>query len=278
MSWLWSNPPPEDETGSSSATDPYVPPNLETSFDTTLSSATNDVNDDFGTAFSDDIDLTPPQNEPNTTRLENYMDSGSSPPSDFSFSNPAVLSSDNDNSVPTIDFSSINRINPSVLSARPSLQYSPSVDYVFADDYNDMRKKPPAEQLTFLAGSAYLLGGTTGAAIGLASAIPASAGKPARLRINAALNAVAKRGTSLGNTFGVLALTFSLSESLLYNCTNDETLANYAGAGAMAGALFRSTHGIRPAATWGVGGACLALATVYASRQGYYGRGLQGVL
>lgn len=274
MSWLWSSPPPEDESGSSSES--YTPSGFETSFDPTATSAQGTV-DEFGSAFSDDIDLTPPERDTNPAPQENFLDAGNQPSTDFTFPGAGSLSPNNE-PVPSIDFSSMNRIDPSVLSAHPSLRNTPGVDYVFADDYNDIRKKSPAEQLTFMAGSAYLTGGITGAAIGLATALPASAGKPARLRVNAALNAVSKRGTSLGNTFGVLALTFSLSESLLYNCTNDETLANYAGAGAMAGALFKSTRGVRTAGTWGVGGACLALATVYASRQGYYGRGLQGVL
>lgn len=114
--------------------------------------------------------------------------------------------------------------------------------------------------------------------MGMAQAIPESAGKPARLRINAVLNAVSKRGISLGNGCAILALAFSLSESALYNYTHDETVTNYAAAGAMAGALFKSTRGVRTAGIWGAGGAALALATVYASRKGYYGRGLQGVL
>lgn len=275
MSWLWSSPPPEDEAGSSK--EAYTAPSFDTSFDPLTTSSSTETVDEFGSAFSDDIDLTPPENDTNPVSQDKHLDAGSSPSSDFLLSGLGSLSPNNE-PVPSIDFSSMNRIDPSVLSAHPSLQNTPGVDYVFADDYNDIRKKSPAEQLTFMAGSAYLTGGLTGAAIGLATALPASAGKPARLRINAALNAVSKRGTSLGNTFGILALTFSLSESILYNCTNDETLANYAGAGAMAGALFKSTRGIRTAASWGVGGACLALATVYASRQGYYGRGLQGIL
>lgn len=275
MSWLWSSPPTEDETGASSET--YSPLPFETSFDPSATSTSTETVDEFGSAFSDDIDLTPPEKDTNPVSHDDDLDFGNSQTTNFPFSAPGSLSPNNE-PVPSIDFSSMNRIDPSVLSTHPSLRSTPGVDYVFADDYNEIRKKSPAEQLTFTAGSAYLTGGLTGAAIGLATALPASAGKPARLRINAALNAISKRGMSMGNTFGVLALTFSLSESILYNYTNDETMANYAGAGAMAGALFKSTRGIRTAASWGVGGACLALATVYASRQGYYGRGLQGVL
>lgn len=172
----------------------------------------------------------------------------------------------------------MHRIDPSVLASRPSFQQGPGVDYVFADDYKEVRKKSPGEQLTFFTGTAFLTGSLTGASLGLAQAIPESAGKPMRLRLNAALNAVAKRGSSLGNTCSVLALAFSLSETALYNYTRDETLTNYAAAGALAGGFYKSTRGARVAGIWGLGGACLSLATVYATRQGYYGRGLQGTL
>lgn len=272
MSWIWSNPLPEDETASP---DPYTP----SSFGTSSESSPNDSSeptDAFGTAFTDDVDITPPENDSNV--FDTYLNSGSGSTTDFSNAQSDPLAPLSSDSTPSINLSTLNRIDPSVISSRPSFQNSPAVDYVFADDYNEVRKKSPAEQLTFLTGSSYLFGSLTGASMGLAHAIPASAGKPLRLRLNAVLNAVAKRGTSLGNSCGVLALAFSLSETALYNYTQDETLTNYAAAGGLAGALFKSTRGVRTAGIWGAGGACLALATVYASRRGYYGRRLQGIL
>lgn len=273
MSWMWSSPPPEDETSGPSS-DPYAPPTFDTSYSAATPSAEND-DSQFGSAFVDDTDITPSETD-TASSPDPFLpssSSSSSPVPDFLGSSTGASSEQ----APAIDFSTLGRINPNVISANPALQ-QPSVDYVFAEDYKDMRKKSPAEQLTFLTGSSYLSGIIAGTSMGLAQAIPESAGKPTRLRVNAVLNAVSKRSTSLGNSFGVLALAFSLSESALYNYTHDETLTNYAAAGAMAGAIFKSTSGIRPVAMWGVGGACFALATVYASRKGYYGRGLQGVL
>lgn len=282
MSWLWSQPPSEDETLSPSS-DPYAPSSFD-SLDTSTDTSANA--DPFGSAFTADVDLSPPEQSTSSVTESQYSSSSSTPSSssfDFTTSPPPsfgadpVSSSDQQNT-PSINFSTLGRINPSVISTNPGFQTQPSVDYVFADDYKDVRKKSSTEQLTYLTGGSYLLGSLAGASMGMAQAIPESAGKPARLRVNAILNAVAKRGTNLGNACGVLALAFSLSESILYNYTQDETIVNYAAAGAISGALFKSTRGIRPAGIWGLGGACLALGTVYASRRGYYGRGLQGVL
>lgn len=155
---------------------------------------------------------------------------------------------------------------------------SDAVDYVFAEDYRSFRKKSGTEQLTYLTGGSYLTGAIIGGSRGFYDAMRASAGKGTKLRLNAVLNATGKRGAIMANTFGVLALAFSLSESALYNYTSDETLGNYAAAGATAGALFKSTRGPRTAAVWAAAGAVTALGTVWASREGYYGRGLQGVL
>lgn len=277
MSWIWSSSPPSDEPLDSSTNpgseeisiDPYSPafPSENTGSTTTES---------FGTAFSDDIDYSASPSGPSAA--DSFDIYAPQPPTSFSTSPMDPISS------PSLDFGGMARINPNVVSPRNVLRprgpgdASPTVDYVFADDYKDMRKKSGAEQLTFMAGSAYLTGAILGGSRGFYEALRASAGKPAKLRLNAVLNGSGKRGSALANAFGVLALGFSLSESALYNYTNDETLGNYALAGALAGGIYKSTRGPRVAAVWAAAGAVTALGTVYASRQGYYGRGLQGVL
>lgn len=274
MSWLWSAPPPDNEADAQ-------PSSSDFQFSDPYSTRSVDQapTDAFGTAFDDDADAT----NADSSSFDVYASSSPSVPA-FDGSALPPLPNDPfaplaaDGSPPAVDFSSMTRINPAVLSSRSMQHGSPAADYVFSDDYSEVRKKASTEQLTFFTGSAYLLGMAVGAGTGLASALPASRGKASRLRLNAVLNAVAKRGSNLGNAGAVLALTFSLSEAAIYNYTSDDTLFNYAAAGGMAGALFKSTRGIRLAGIWGVGGACFALASVYASRQGYYGRGLQGVL
>jgi Tim17/Tim22/Tim23/Pmp24 family len=190
---------------------------------------------------------------------------------------------------PRIDLAGVGRINPGTVA--PVLGVYPrgggamragtgpsGLDYVFPEDYKPTRKKSGQEQLTYLAGSAYLFGALSGGALGLAVAMRESAGKTGKLRLNAVLNTASKRGALYANSLGVLALLFSVSETGFHNMTHDDTALNYAGAGALTGAIFKSTRGIRMAGIWGVGGAAVALGAVYASRQGFYGRGLQGVL
>lgn len=235
--------------------DPYADP-----YASTLPTGTDSS---FGTAFTDDTDATP---------QEPSFDIYSAPIAPPSFGAPPTEES------PSVNFSTLGRIDPTILSPRSQMNRAPSVDYVFAEDYKDVRKKSGTDQLTYLAGTGYLLGAGLGGTAGAFTALKSSAGKPTKLKINALLNGAGKTGARMANTFGVLALVFSLSESALYNYTNDETLANYAAAGAAAGALFKSTRGVRVAGVWGLGGMALSVGAIWASRQGYYGRGLQGVL
>lgn len=277
MSWPWSSAPPSDELEESPrrehiSMDPYA--------------ASSSSAPDFGTAFGDDFDNAA-SNSAGADSFDIYAaPSGPSFESDSSFTtpsfnSPALPSDASAPAAPAIDFGSMGRINPSVLSPRAALRTPRSadgVDYVFAEDYRQFKKKSGTEQLTYLAGSAYLTGAAIGGSRGFYDAMRASAGKGAKLKLNAVLNGTGKKGAVLANTFGILALAFSLSESALYNYTSDETLGNYAAAGAAAGALFKSTRGPRTAAVWAAAGAVTALGTVWASREGYYGRGLQGIL
>lgn len=266
MSWPWSSPPPSDEpltpARETISEDPYAP----------------SPNSDFGTAFDDDLPSTSPR--PSTDSFDFYSpqsDAFSSPSFPTSFEPPAPPSSQS----PSLDFRTMRQIDPALISPGSSIRSrstAPTVDYVFADDYKSFRKKSGTEQLTYLAGSAYLTGALIGGSRGCYQGLAASVGKPPKLRLNAVLNATGKQGALLANAFGVLALAFSLSESAIYNYSSDETMGNYALAGATAGALYKSTRGGRVAAIWAVGGAALALGTVYASRRGYYGHGLQGIL
>lgn len=270
MSWLWSSPAPEDPKDSTPeqiAHDPYASSysNSLGQQDTRYSA---DSENQLGNAFSDEFDI--PQ--------ESSFDIYAAPPPAYDSISPFDTNSATDVE-PSVNFSTMGRIDPSIFSPRAQRRSDKSsVDYVFAEDYNDVRKKSGAEQLTYLAGTGYLTGASLGGTAGMVSALRSSAGKPARLRLNAILNATGKRGSAMANTFGVLALAFSLSESMVYNYTNDETLVNYAAAGAAAGGLFKSTRGIRVAGLWAAGGAAVALGAVYASRRGYYGNGLRGVL
>lgn len=274
MSWLWSTAPTSDEANPKNnvddmSIDPYAADPLSTDrFATGFGTQSKNSDNEFGTAFSDDFDA----NTGPTPQASFDIYATAPPPTSFDMNSPQTEESS------SVNFSTMGRIDPTILSPRSQVGRSSHIDYVFADDYRDVRKKSGAEQLTFLAGSGYLFGMSVGGTIGAITALRASGGKPARLRVNALLNGAGKNGSRAANMLGVLALAFSLSESAIYNYTNDDTIANYAFAGAASGALYKSTRGVRVAGVWALGGMAMTIGGIWASRQGYYGRGLQGLL
>lgn len=260
----------------------------------------------FGSAFSDDAAEEPPTSPdafsnpfaaPDTAVTMDAPSGATDPYPSYNFAStpPPPGSSARVDGVssgtPSLDMARMGRIDAGTVA--PALGvYSrggragdvavpgrtPGLDYVFAEDYKATRKKGWGEQLVYLGGLSYLTGGIVGGGIGLATAVRESAGKTGKLRLNAILNGAGKRGALFANSMGVLALTFSLSETGIYNLTEQDSVLNYAAAGAAAGAVFKSTKGPRVAAIWSLGGMAVAVGAVYASREGMYGAGLQGAL
>lgn len=254
-----------------------------------MSASTNPSEYDFGSAFSDEGFSDAAERDPyanpfsmSASGEEPMVDTAPKTTLDGSATFGAMNSGQG--GAPEINFAGMGGIKPSTVS--PALGvYSPGavgpkagLDYVFAEDYKQTRKKSGLEQTPYLAGMAYMFGAVAGGSYGFYAAMKESKGKSNKLRLNAVLNGTGKRGALFANSLGVLALVFSLSETGLHGFTQDDGILNYAGAGAAAGALFKSTRGVRTAGIWGAGGAAIAVATVYASRRGVYGRGLQGVL
>lgn len=101
--------------------------------------------------------------------------------------------------------------------------------------------------LTYL--SALTIGGAWGLAEGL-SRTPASA--PPKLRLNAALNAVTRRGPFLGNSAAVIAMVYNGVNSTIGYYRGKHDAANSITAGLLSGMLFKSTRGIKPMMTSGV--------------------------
>lgn len=104
------------------------------------------------------------------------------------------------------------------------------------------------EDASYGTGAMYLLGLGTGGAAGLIEGLrTSSANMSARLRINAILNSVTRRGPYLGNLCGCLTLTYNV-----VNGTVDMLRGGYhddAGSlvsGAITGALWNSTQGLKP--------------------------------
>ncbi|TKA25102.1 hypothetical protein B0A50_06167 [Salinomyces thailandicus] len=95
--------------------------------------------------------------------------------------------------------------------------------------------------VTYLA--ALSMGGAWGLAEGL-NRLPSSA--PPKLRLNSALNAITRRGPFLGNSAGVVAMMYNGINSTFGYYRGQHDSLNSVAAGAVSGAIFRSTHGARP--------------------------------
>jgi import inner membrane translocase subunit TIM23 len=212
---------------------------------------------------------------------------------------------------PPIDFSNLDRIQaetvaPALGIYAPLGRRSGDVDYLFAEEYHDYRHKSWGEQLTFWAGVSYLSGAIIGGSMGLREGIqkgnemvaemvsPAaergvgsastaslsvSTASKAKLRANALLNAVGRRAGRLGNAAGIVAILFSGFESFLHWFRDDVDDAwNYVGAGALAGAIYKSTAGLRVVSLWSTGLATVGLVGLYGARRGIYGRRVRQLL
>lgn len=103
------------------------------------------------------------------------------------------------------------------------------------------------DDLCYGTGAVYLLGLGTGGTYGFFEGlqnIPAGSG--GRLRLNTVLNHVTKRGPFLGNTAGVLALTYNIIDATIDVARGKHDAVNSIVAGALAGALFKSSKGLKP--------------------------------
>lgn len=103
------------------------------------------------------------------------------------------------------------------------------------------------DDLCYGTGAVYLLGlgtgGTYGFLEGLRNIPPNSPGK---LQLNTILNHITRRGPFLGNNAGVLALTYNLINSTIDSVRGKHDTASSVAAGALTGALFKSSKGLKP--------------------------------
>ncbi|KAI5966991.1 TIM23 [Candida pseudojiufengensis] len=103
------------------------------------------------------------------------------------------------------------------------------------------------DDLCYGTGSVYLLGlgigGINGIIKGL-NTLPSNA--PFKIQLNHVLNSITKNGPFLGNSCGVLALTYNLIDSSLDGIRDKHDDLNSVVAGALAGALFKSSKGVKP--------------------------------
>lgn len=103
------------------------------------------------------------------------------------------------------------------------------------------------DDLCYGTGAVYLsalgVGGAYGLAEGLRKTQDAAS---SRLRLNGVLNAITRRGPFLGNSAGVLALTYNGINSTIGYYRGQHDVFNSLGAAGLAGAVFKATQGPRP--------------------------------
>lgn len=91
--------------------------------------------------------------------------------------------------------------------------------------------------------SALAVGGTWGLAEGLQKNPPTMS---PRLRLNGVLNSITRRGPFLGNSAGVIAMVYNGINSTIGYWRGKHDVTNSVLAGALSGAIFKSTRGTRP--------------------------------
>ncbi|KAF2124969.1 Tim17-domain-containing protein [Dothidotthia symphoricarpi CBS 119687] len=103
-----------------------------------------------------------------------------------------------------------------------------------------------SDDLCYGTGVSYLSALTIGGAWGLAEGLQKNPPTMApRLRINGVLNAVTRRGPFLGNSAGVVAMVYNGVNSTIGFYRGKHDMTNSVLAGAIAGAIFKSTRGTR---------------------------------
>ena len=104
------------------------------------------------------------------------------------------------------------------------------------------------DDLCYGTGTSYLGGLVIGGVLGLREGLsrPLGVDSPTtRLRMNAVLNQVTRRGTFLGNNAGVIAMTYNLFDAAIDASRGKHDIYGSLAAGALSGALYNSTNGLR---------------------------------
>ncbi|KAI5850007.1 Tim17/Tim22/Tim23/Pmp24 family-domain-containing protein [Tricharina praecox] len=126
-----------------------------------------------------------------------------------------------------------------------------------------------SDDLCYGTGATYLIALSLGGAWGLVEGLNKTpANSPPRLKLNGVLNAITRRGPFMGNSAGVLAMVYNGINSTVGYYRGKHDTANSVISGLIAGAIFKSTRGVRPmavsagivsaaAATWSVGSKAL---------------------
>jgi import inner membrane translocase subunit TIM23 len=130
-----------------------------------------------------------------------------------------------------------------------TLDYLSLEDSVPSADQSALPSRGWSDDLCYGTGVSYLTALTIGGAWGLSEGLQKNpASMPPRLRLNGILNAVTRRGPFLGNSAGVIAMVYNGTNSTIGALRGKHDPTNSVVAGAISGAIFKSTRGTRPMA------------------------------
>lgn len=140
-------------------------------------------------------------------------------------------------------------LNPLAGLGKDTLEYLQLEDSVLSDLPGGRSALPSrgwSDDLCYGTGVTYLAALSVGGAWGLAEGLsrtPVTA--PAKIRLNAVLNSVTRRGPFLGNSAGVIALTYNGINSYIGYMRGKHDAFNSIAAGGLSGMIFKSTRGPR---------------------------------
>ncbi|KAM9880110.1 mitochondrial import inner membrane translocase subunit tim23 [Verticillium dahliae] len=146
-------------------------------------------------------------------------------------------------------FSDPSQLHPLSGLNKDTLEYLSLEDAALSDVPGGQSVLPSrgfTDDLCYGAGVTYLTALGLGGAWGLQEGLRRSVNQPPKLRLNSVLNAVTRRGPFLGNSAGVVAITYNCFNGAIGYFRGKHDAANTIAAGALSGMLFKSTRGLRP--------------------------------
>ncbi|KAI1335478.1 Tim17/Tim22/Tim23/Pmp24 family-domain-containing protein [Xylariaceae sp. FL0016] len=146
-------------------------------------------------------------------------------------------------------FADPSQLHPLAGLNKESLEYLSLEDSALSDLPGSQTAIPSrgfSDDLCYGTGITYLTALSVGGAWGLQEGLRRSANQPPKLRLNSVLNAVTRRGPFLGNSAGVVAITYNCINSFIGYLRGKHDAANTLVAGLLSGMVFKSTRGVRP--------------------------------
>lgn len=148
----------------------------------------------------------------------------------------------------TSAFADPSQLHPLAGLNKESLEYLTLEDSALSDLPGSQSAIPSrgfSDDLCYGTGITYLTALSMGGAWGLQEGLRRSTGQPPKLRLNSTLNAITRRGPFLGNSAGVVAITYNCFNSAIGYFRGKHDAANTILAGVLSGMIFKSTRGVR---------------------------------